>query len=107
MRSHQELDQRSLELHQFVAQKLRRQPELFDRVRTNITRRQMTTSAHGRRYLLEWEKLAGEGLERCLAVATEDSDRAAALRQASPFAGVLTPQERMTFLRQWRRIHGT
>ena len=46
-----------------------------------------------------------QGIEACLAVAVEDSQRAAALRQSSPFSGVLSNRERFAFLKAWRRDH--
>jgi hypothetical protein len=45
------------------------------------------------------------GVDACLAVAVEDSQRAAALRQSSPFSGVLSNRERFAFLKAWRRDH--
>jgi hypothetical protein len=45
------------------------------------------------------------GLEPTLAVLVEDSERATALRQCSPFAGVLSPAERFAFLEAWRVAH--
>ena len=50
-------------------------------------------------YLDEWQRLIDQGAEVCLAVAVEDSERAAALRQASPLACLLTPKERFEFLK--------
>ena len=43
--------------------------------------------------------------EATLATLAEDSERAAALRQCSPFTGILTPAERFEFLRAWSRSH--
>ncbi|MDO8903188.1 hypothetical protein [Hydrogenophaga sp.] len=36
-------------------------------------------------YLEEWERLMAQGLEATLAVALDDSEHGAALRQSSPF----------------------
>jgi hypothetical protein len=49
-----------------------------------------------------WESLAQQGIERCLTMAIEDSQQAAALRQSSPFVGILTHRERFFFLKTWR-----
>jgi hypothetical protein len=46
-----------------------------------------------------------QGVEACLSLAVEDSQRAAALRQSSPFSGVLSNRERFAFLKQWRSDH--
>jgi hypothetical protein len=45
------------------------------------------------------------GPEQLLAAAVEDSERAAALRQCSPFAGILSPAERFAFLKDWAARH--
>lgn len=106
MRTHQEIDELNLELGRAVAAKLRRQPELFERVVANKLRRWRASIESGdpgsSHYLEQWERLKTAGLEACLAQVTEESERATALRQASPFAGVLTSAERISVLRAWR-----
>ncbi len=56
-------------------------------------------------YLAEWDRLLAQGLEQVLATAVEESERAAALRQCSPFAGILSPAERFAFLKTWTATH--
>lgn len=102
MRFHQDVDQRSLALHRLVADKIRRDPALFNKVRQTLARWRTTVCASSQPYLQEWEHLADSGLEACLLAAEEDSERARALRQSSPFTGVLTHGERFTFLKTWR-----
>ena len=46
-----------------------------------------------------------QGLEQVLATAVEESERAATLRQCSPFAGILSPAERFAFLKAWAAAH--
>lgn len=106
-RTHQELDARSLALHGLVADKIRRDPALLDRVRANLTRWRGLATPNERPYLDEWARLVDAGLEPCLAVATEDSERAATLRQSSPFTGILTPRERFAFLGRWNASHAS
>lgn len=105
MRTHQEIDERSLALHCLVAEKIRRDPALFDRAKGTLSRWRATVCSASQPYLEEWERLMSQGVEACLAVAVEDSPRATALRQSSPFAGVLTNQERFSFLKKWNREH--
>lgn len=106
MRTHQQIDHLNLELARAVAAKLRRHPELFESV---VVRRLKRWRANvdggdpsGKRYLEHWEALAKRGLEVCLAQVVEESEQATALRQASPFAGVLDTTERMQVIRAWR-----
>lgn len=98
----QELDARSLALHRLVAEKLRAEPARFDRARATLARFFVIVDPRSRTYMEAWRRIFDEGVEAAIAAATEDSERGAALRQASPFAGVLTPQERWQFLRTWR-----
>jgi hypothetical protein len=106
MRSHQEIDTRSLELHRLIAAKVRREPELLDRVRLTLQRwRDPGKPSRAEPYLAEWEQLMAQGLEPVLAAAIEESERAAALRQCSPFAGILSSAERFAFLKAWAATH--
>ncbi len=102
MPNHIDLDRRSLALHRLVARKLRDDPTGFERVRATLKRWRGQVCAATLPYVTEWEQFAEQGLEACLQVATEDSERGAALRQNSPFAGVLGDAERLAFLRDWR-----
>ncbi len=105
MRTHQEIDQRSLALHVLICAKIRDKPELFDSVQTTLARWKLTVSESSQPYVTQWQKLADEGIETCLAAAIEDSERGAALRQASPFTKVLTNQERFKALKDFRSRH--
>ncbi|HEY4166129.1 MAG TPA: hypothetical protein VGM96_05110, partial [Reyranella sp.] len=57
------------------------------------------------RYLEAWERLLSLDIESMLAVATQESEEAAALRHVSPFAGVLTQEERLAIIRRRRAKH--
>jgi len=105
MRTHQFLDARSLALHRLIAEKIRRDPALFQKVRSTLAHWQTIVSADSQPYLIEWARLVEAGMDECLAMATEDSEHATALRQSSPFCGVLTERERLDFLRSWSTRH--
>lgn len=92
-------------MHRLVAEKIRHDPASFERVRATLEDWRRTVAPNAQPYLAEWERLASKGVEACLAVATEDSERARALRQCSPFVGILTNRERFAFLRNWKRQH--
>ena len=106
MTSHQEIDQRSLALHRVIAEKIRQDPSLFENTKRTLTRWRTIVSADSHSYLEEWQRLLDLGIEESLAVATEDSERANAMRQASPFCGILTNEERWEFLLEWDKNHG-
>lgn len=104
MRSHQLIDARSLALHRAVAAKLRRDHTLFEHAQLTLQRWRGTVSPSAQPYLEEWERLMAQGLEATLAVALDDSEHGAALRQSSPFTSVLTNKERFALLKNWN--HG-
>jgi hypothetical protein len=98
VRSHAWLDQRILALHETVAAKIEANPDLLDVARVNLAR-WVSHSPHGA--LLEWQRL----LERVtvaelVALLRSETEAAARLRQSSPFAGILTPDERRAILRR-------
>ncbi len=93
LRGHKRIEQRSLELHRAIAAKLRAHPELIEIARDNLARR---SAAQGRSqpYWDAWLEILNRPLPEILDLMEEDSERMTALRQATPFAGVLEPAER-------------
>lgn len=102
MRTHEDIDARSLALHRLVADKLRQDPARLEDVKATLARWRQTVCPATQPYLREWEQLIEQGLERCLTVAVEESEHATALRQSSPFGRVLSNAERFQFLKTWR-----
>lgn len=105
MPDHRELDLRSLALHRVVADKVRHDAALLERAQAILQRWHQTASPRTYSYLDAWQQLLNQGVEACLAAATEESERGDALRQASPLACLLTNQERFAFLKQWKASH--
>jgi hypothetical protein len=99
--SHVLLDRRSLEMHRLIVEKIRRDSGLFLKAIDNVERWK-NASRTVPDYLIEWENILRTGLDPALSILLEDSERAAALRQSTPFAGILTPTERWEFLRKWK-----
>ncbi|WP_425067127.1 hypothetical protein [Reyranella sp.] len=105
MRSHSHSDRLHLALARAAAAKLRQQPDLFTKVRRQLTRWRANldgTQAGTRPYLERWEALAALGPEAMISQVLETSEQATAMRQTAPFAGVLTSQERMAIIRALR-----
>lgn len=88
-------------MHRLMVAKVRERPELFGILQRNLTRWKETAAPGNRPYLDAWQALVDEGPEACFRMALEASDRGQAMRQSSPFAGVLTDRERWSFLRSW------
>ncbi len=90
---HELIDRRSIALHRAIADKLRANPALLTIAHDNIAR-WMPAAGGTRPYYEAWLKLLALPLDELLRLLTEDSERMRALRQTTPFAGVLSPQER-------------
>jgi hypothetical protein len=98
VRSHLWLDRRSLALHEAVAAKIEARPELLDTARANLAR-WISRAPQGA--LLEWKDLLDRmSVGDLVALLRSQDETAARLRQSSPFAGVLTPEERQAILRR-------
>ena len=99
VRSHEWIDRRSLALHEAVAAKLAADPRLLAVAHANLNR---WLSRSPRAALIEWRHLLDEApLAHVLALLRSSGDAATRLRQSSPFAGVLTPEERQAILERY------
>ncbi len=103
--------ERSLWLHRVVAGRLAVDPgSVLARVRENL---QHLSRVHpggmSAVWLAEWQAVLDEGEDAVFAVLTSAEPQAVELRQNSPFAGVLSPDERAAalaaFRDHWDRVH--
>lgn len=99
---HARIDQRSIALHRAVADKLSADPGLL-RIATANLDRWYPTSGAAAPYLDTWRKLLDLPLEELLRLMVDQSEQMTALRQSSPFAGVLTPPERWAIYARFAR----
>ncbi len=98
---HPRNDRRSVRLHQAIAQKLLEQPDLvLTKARHNLAG--MMHRAQSTPYTQKWRALLDLPLPVLADRLTEESDEMTALRQCTPFAGVLSPQERWIIYRTFR-----
>ena len=87
-------------MHRAIAEKLRANPELLVIARENLARWR-PTAGRSNPYLDAWSELLDQPLENLLAGMVEDGERMTAMRQASPFAGILTAKERWAIYDQF------
>jgi len=59
--SHQWLDRRSLALHRLIAEKIRRDPDLFENVKRTLARWSQIVCANSQPYVKEWQRLVDLG----------------------------------------------
>lgn len=94
---------RSLWLAYAVAGKVVQSPtETRDVATKNIEKMRQTARGEAKRWLDEWERLLSGSIEDLLGVLTSRSPKGRELRQNSPFAGVLSDDERERVLQAWR-----
>ncbi len=106
--SHKTHDQVSLELARRVAAGLSQHPEWLQLASENLERwsRQNRNSPSLLRCYAEWNELLSRPVNEIESVLIAETDEGRRLRQNSPFAGVLTPEEVWEIKSQFRR-HAT
>ena len=100
---------KSLWLNHGVAGRLVADPGyVLDLARTNLARmRQAHARGQASRWLDAWETLLDGPVEDVLEALTSRSPRSRELRQNSPFAGVLNPDERLQVLGAYTSVRHT
>lgn len=99
VRSHTWIDERSLALHEAVAARLEADPTLIETAATNLQR---WLQRRAEPAWLEWQRLLETAsLSDLLVLLRSPDEHAARLRQSSPFAGLLTPEERQSILERY------
>ncbi len=100
MDPHRLAEERSLAIHRIIAERLRSSPELAEAARARV----LDWSARGLmhpKYAAEWLQLFEGPRERLLEVIVDGGESSRALRQTTPFTGIVTPKERWDL---WRRV---
>jgi len=91
---HRVLDARSLAMHCRITRKIDQNKVLLERARRNLQRWSEMASGTLPEYIKEWREILDQPWPDIAVFITSFSDDAVRLRQSSPFAGVLTAQER-------------
>ena len=102
------VDRFSLLLHQAVAEKmLTNEDGVLKIARENLDRWLDSPSfaKRARRALLEWKEILDESEpEQIRRIITADTDEGQRLRSSSPFAGVLTEEERRNYFKSCGKV---
>jgi hypothetical protein len=98
---HRLAEERSVAYHRVIAERLRQQPEVLDRARQRVAG-WLSSKAEAPFYALRWSEVLAGDPSSVAAFLVERSDLADELRQSSPFAGALSPQERWQIWRETR-----
>ena len=97
---HQLAEERSLALHREIGRILLRDAAALDLARSRVAGWKRDRSAHPF-YVERWSRLLDGPIETLLAVLEDPGEEARALRQATPFAGVVDARTRW---RIWREV---
>ena len=90
-------------MHAAIARKIEREPVLLEIARGNLRRwRQLDAHQPTPEWLKEWSALLKQSWPQIASLMVEPSERAARLRQSSPFAGLLSTVERMRIYEAFR-----
>ena len=101
MDPHRLAEQRSLAYHRAIVEHLRSDPAVLTGARERV--RGWLEQGTSLYYARKWHGLLFGPLDALLAVLVDESDDARALRQATPFAGVLDPRVRWRIWAEERR----
>ena len=100
--SHRLLEARSLAMHAVISQKIERDPELLDIPRNNLKRWRARWGKEAPAWYDSWCEIMKRPWPEIAAIITEPSEESARLRQSSPFAGVLSAEERKRIYEAFR-----
>ncbi len=100
--SHRLLEARSLAMHALIAHKIERDRTLLETPLGNLKRWRSRWQNDPPRWFQEWQELMTRPWPEIAALITEPSENAARLRQSSPFAGVLSSDERKRIYETFR-----
>ena len=107
MNWHEVVDERSYEMHQVVADVLRRDPGKLQLVLGWIDERMADPdySVHSKDALQEWlDVVRSEGLPGVLRVLSGRGEDTTRMRQNSPFAVIMPQDDRMRILRRYEAL---
>src|SRR5215213_14013 len=91
---HRLAEERSIAYHRVIAERLQSQPEVLEMARQRV-RTWLSSPRTGRQfYAQKWAEILAGDVPSIAAFLVERSELAIELRQSTPFAGALQPEER-------------
>ena len=100
MDQHQLQEERSIAYHRALAEKIDADPSLLEQVQSRLSLWHGEGKIHPR-YAEAWRQLLESPLAELRRRLIDPGEEMRALRQCTPFVGILTPQERWTI---WREV---
>jgi hypothetical protein len=100
---HRIAELRSLEYHRLIAERVKRDPEVLRRARERVACWLAEGGPVDRGRALRWQHVLHLPVPELVRVLTRDDETGRDLRQNTPFAGVLTNEERWRVIRETGR----
>src|SRR5258706_5714833 len=98
---HRLAEERSVAYHRAIAERMGDYPEILENARQRV--QEWLASRDGDHfYVQKWEEILKGDVSSVAAFLVDRSELAVELRQSSPFAGALRPQERWRIWRETR-----
>jgi len=92
-------EERSIAYHRVIAERLQAKPEVLENARRRV-RTWLESPETARFYARKWAEILAGDVPSIAAFLVDRSELAVELRQSSPFAGALRPQERWKIWRE-------
>ncbi|MEN9282849.1 MAG: hypothetical protein RLZZ179_342 [Verrucomicrobiota bacterium] len=99
--THAAIDLRSLMMHRIIAERLLADPSLLEIPRANLAR----WNCPDRAWWHEWSTILRKPLDEIVSIMLRDDEEGCRIRQSSPFAGILSPQEVWKLKREFKESH--
>jgi len=101
MDPHRLAEERSIGYHSVIAERLRENPQVLENARRRVDT-WLASRPTPPFYARKWAEILAGDVSSIAAFLTDRSELAIELRQSTPFAGALTPQERWRIWRETR-----
>ena len=95
-------EERSIAMHRAIGERLRADPALVETARKRV-QSWLETGSVGGAYANAWAALLAAPIDQLIDALVDPAEKARALRQVSPFAGVLDPRTRWRIRRDVAR----
>lgn len=105
MDRHRLAEETSIRLHAEVAKRLREDPSVLARAKERV-RGWLSSGDVAEPYARAWAEALEGPIDDLCRLLVDEAESARALRQVTPFAGALAPQERWRIWRAVRAAHG-
>lgn len=99
---HRLAEERSIAYHRVIAERLQSRPEILEMARQRVQTWLSSPLTGGQFYAQKWAEILAGDVSSIAAFLVDRSELAIELRQSTPFAGALKPEERLRIFHETR-----